>query len=181
MPRALALLPLLPALLLACATGAPAAQPTQGPPACDSGYQPPASLASASTLAPTFKHGTVTIDAASGPLVLRVDVAQTEVQHEFGLMYRNSMPPDCGMVFVFQPPADAKQIAFWMKDTLIPLSIAFVLPNDSIESLQEMAAMDDQTLHYAPQDYEFAIEANKGYFTSHGVAVGDKIEFAVPS
>jgi uncharacterized membrane protein (UPF0127 family) len=175
------LLPLLSALLLACAGGNSAAQPTQGPPACDSGYQPPASLASASTPPPTFSHGSVSIITANGPVNLRVDVARTEAQHEFGLMYRTSMPADCGMVFIFQPPADAKQIAFWMKDTLIPLSIAFVLPDNSIESLQEMAAKDDQTLHYAPQDYEYAIEANQGFFTSHGVAVGDKIEFTAPS
>jgi len=174
----MALVSSLATLLMACATGAPAAQPSQGPPACDSGYQPPASAA---TAPPTFTHGQVTIDTSQGPLALRVDIAQSEPQHQFGLMDRTSMPADCGMIFIFQPPANAKQIAFWMKDTRIPLSIAFVLPDRTIESLQEMAAMDDQTLHYAPQDYEYAIEANQGFFTGHDVAIGDKIEFTAPS
>ncbi|HEX6510736.1 MAG TPA: DUF192 domain-containing protein, partial [Chloroflexota bacterium] len=93
-------------------------------------------------------------------------------------MNRRSLPADGGMLFVFQPPANAKQVGFWMKDTFIPLSIAFVAPNMTIESLQEMQALDDQDIHYAPRDYAYAIEANTGFFGSHGVAVGDVVSIA---
>ncbi len=132
----------------------------------------PASAAASPT--PVFGHGTVTIQTKGGAVNLNVDVAVTPAQQEYGLMNRASMPADSGMLFVFQPPANAKQIGFWMKDTLIPLSIAFVKPDVTIEDLQEMQALSEQ-VHYAPGDYAYAIEANKGFFTSHGVAVGDKV------
>src|SRR5437016_1424566 len=121
---------------MACASApaSPGGQANAAPPACDSGFQPPASAAAPSTPIPTFTKSQVMIRTAQGVAVpLRVDVADTEVKREFGLMYRTSMPADCGMIFVFQPAADAKQIAFWMKDTLIPLYIAFVLPDSTIE------------------------------------------------
>jgi uncharacterized protein len=104
---------------------------------------------------------------------MSVEIADSEAKREYGLMNRSSMPANAGMVFIFQPPADAKQVGFWMKDTLIPLSIAFVEPNMTIESLQDMQA-ETQDVHYAPRNYAYAIEANLGFFASHGVAVGDK-------
>jgi uncharacterized membrane protein (UPF0127 family) len=121
-----------------------------------------------------FSQSKLTIASKGGPVNLSVDVADNEAKQEYGLMNRSSMPPDSGMLFVFQPPANAKQIGFWMKDTLIPLSIAFVKPDLTIEDLQEMQALSEQ-VHYAPGDYAFAIEANKGFFSGHGVAVGDKV------
>lgn len=135
---------------------------------------PPASVAPQGSLTPVFGHGRITIETKGGPVVLTVEIAESDAQHEYGLMNRRSMPPDSGMLFVFQPPADAKRIGFWMKDTLIPLSIAFVEPGLTIESLQEMQALDE-SIHYAPADYAYAVEANQGYFTSHNVAVGDKV------
>ncbi len=93
-------------------------------------------------------------------------------------MNRAVLAPDSGMLFVFQPPAAATQIGFWMKDTLIPLSIAFVEPSMAIESIQEMAALSE-TIHYAPRNYAYAIEANQGYFDGHGVKVGDHIAISV--
>jgi uncharacterized membrane protein (UPF0127 family) len=89
-------------------------------------------------------------------------------------MNRSSLPPDAGMLFVFQPPADAKQVGFWMNDTLIPLSIAFVEPNMAIESIQDMQP-ETQDIHYAPRNYAYAIEANLGFFARHSVAVGDRV------
>ncbi|MBV9121075.1 MAG: DUF192 domain-containing protein [Chloroflexi bacterium] len=133
-----------------------------------------ASVSQSGTPAPSFGHGQVTIASHGGPVQLAVEVATTEAQHEYGLMNRRSLDPSSGMLFVFQPPAGAQQIGFWMKDTLIPLSIAFVQPDLTIESLQEMAALDE-TVHYAPRDYMYAIEANQGFFTNHGVSVGDRV------
>ncbi|HLG72784.1 MAG TPA: DUF192 domain-containing protein [Chloroflexota bacterium] len=130
--------------------------------------------APASSSAPTFQRGQVTINAKSGPVVMPVDIAETQAQQEYGLMNRTSLPADSGMLFVFQPPASAQQIGFWMKDTLIALSIAFVDPNLSIESIQDMQPLTEN-VHYAPADYAYAIEANQGYFANHGVSVGDTI------
>jgi uncharacterized membrane protein (UPF0127 family) len=148
--------------LATCGGGAPLA----------SSASPAAARASASV--PPFARGQVTIQTAGGPLVMPVEIAEDQAQQEYGLMNRTSLPADSGMLFVFQPPANAKQIGFWMKDTLIPLSIAFVDPNMSIESIQDMQPLAED-VHYAPADYGYAIEANQGYFAKHGVNVGDKI------
>ena len=92
-------------------------------------------------------------------------------------MGRATLPADAGMAFAFSEEHNGP---FWMKDTLIPLSIAFVEPNNTIESIQEMAALDEQ-LHYAPRNYAYAIEANQGFFSAHGVAVGDTISLSTSS
>lgn len=89
-------------------------------------------------------------------------------------MNRRSLAPDAGMLFVFTPPASAKQVGFWMADTLIPLSVAFVEPNLTIEDIQDMQALS-RDIHYTQRDYAYAIEANLGYFANHGVSAGDKI------
>ncbi|HLY65448.1 MAG TPA: DUF192 domain-containing protein, partial [Chloroflexota bacterium] len=87
---------------------------------------PPA--ASAST-GPTFGHGSVGISTPAGVVTLNVEIADDTPKRDYGLMNRSSLPADAGMLFVFSPPANAQSIGFWMKDTLIPLSIAFVEPN----------------------------------------------------
>ena len=127
--------------------------------------------------APAFGRGSVTIHTKAGPVVIPVEIADNEAKREYGLMNRSTLPANAGMLFVFQPPADAKQVGFWMKDTLISLSVAFVEPNLSIESVQDMQALS-QNVHYAPRNYAYALEANLGYFASHGVQVGDSLSLA---
>lgn len=114
------------------------------------------------------------IQTKKGAVTLSIEIADTDAKREYGLMNRTTLPPDSGMLFIFQPPADARQIGFWMKDTLIPLSIAFIEPDMTIESLQEMEPMSQQ-LHMAPRDYAYAIEANKGFFATHAVSTGDRV------
>jgi uncharacterized membrane protein (UPF0127 family) len=116
----------------------------------------------------------MTIQTKQGPVSLNVEVADNDAKREYGLMNRQSLGDNDGMVFVFQPPAAAQRIGFWMKDTLIPLSVAFVEPNMAIESIQDMQPLDE-AIHYAPRDYSYAVEANIGWFASHGVGVGDTV------
>jgi uncharacterized protein len=105
---------------------------------------------------------------------LSVEIADDEPKRQHGLMNRKSLPADAGMLFVFNPPANAQQTGFWMEDTLIPLSVAFVQPDMSVEDVQEMQPLS-RDVHYAPRDYAYAIEANQGFFGNHGVNVGDKV------
>jgi uncharacterized membrane protein (UPF0127 family) len=121
-----------------------------------------------------FARGTVTFQTKSGPVTLSVEIADDDLKREVGLMNRRSLPADAGMLFVFNPPADAKRLGFWMKDTFVPLSIAFVEPSLAIEDIQDMQPQSEQP-HYAPRDYAYAVEANQGWFASHGVAVGDRV------
>lgn len=150
--------------LVACG-GSPPAQPSSSA---------PAAVAQASASAPTFGKGQVVIQSKGGAITMPVEIADDEAKQEYGLMNRTSLPANAGMLFVFQPPANAKQIGFWMKDTLIPLSIAFVDPSSTVESIQDMQPLTED-VHFAPADYSYAIEANQGYFANHGVNVGDKI------
>ncbi len=109
-------------------------------------------------------------------MTMPVEVADDQAKREYGLMNRNSLPGNAGMIFVFQPVADTT-IGFWMKDTLLPLSVAFVEPNLAIESIQEMAPLT-LDVHVAPRPYLYAVEANQGYYTANHIAIGDTLTFS---
>ena len=90
-------------------------------------------------------------------------------------MNRSSLDTDAGMVFVF--PSDTNA-AFWMQNTLIPLSIAFVKADGTVVHIEDMQAQTE-TNHYSTEPYRYAIEANVGWFAAQGISAGDKAE--IPS
>jgi uncharacterized membrane protein (UPF0127 family) len=107
---------------------------------------------------------------------LTVDVADTDAEREHGLMGVTTLPPDQGMAFVWDAPTEA---TFWMKNTLIPLSIAFVDQSDRVVTIDEMAPCnaDPCPTYAATAPYTTAVEANAGWFEQHGVGAGDTMEF----
>jgi uncharacterized membrane protein (UPF0127 family) len=109
------------------------------------------------------------IKVASHPL--KVELAVNAPQREQGLMYRKSMGKDDGMLFIFEEP---EYQSFWMKNTLIPLSIAFVDKNGVILNIVDM---EPQTLdaHLSDGAALYAIETNKGWFAAKKVKPGDKV------
>jgi uncharacterized membrane protein (UPF0127 family) len=111
--------------------------------------------------------------ANGGDVVVYVEVATTPEQHQRGLMGRTSMPADQGMVFDF---GGETQTSFWMKDTLIPLSIAWFTHDGVIVDIQEMEALSE-ALHTPRAPYWYALEANKGFFAAHGVQPGDTVRW----
>ncbi len=115
------------------------------------------------------KLPTTTLRVGSHPL--KVEVASNEEQRSTGLMFRKSLPRDEGMLFVFEDPG---YYAMWMKNTLIPLSVAFV---DREGVILNIADMQPRTLdsHLANGPALYAIETNKGWFESHKVHAGDKV------
>ncbi len=102
---------------------------------------------------------------------IKAEVAQTPQEHEIGLMFRTSMGTNEGMIFVFDRPG---QQCFWMKNTLIPLAVAFVAEDGSIVNLDEMKP---QTLdpHCSSKPVRFVLEMNTGWFSKRGVKSGDKL------
>ena len=90
-----------------------------------------------------------------------------------GLMGVTELPPDEGMAFTWDAPTTT---TFWMKDTLIPLAIAFVGPDGRIVTITEMTPCEnDPCRTYASAGpYTMAIESNAGWYTDHDVAVGDR-------
>jgi uncharacterized membrane protein (UPF0127 family) len=111
-----------------------------------------------------------------GNAALTVDVATDEAGREHGLMGVSSLPPNHGMLFVWDAPTDG---SFWMKDTLIPLSIAFVGQDGKIVTIQEMTpcAADPCPTYAANAPYIWAVEANAGWFDQHGIEIGDQAEW----
>ncbi len=112
-----------------------------------------------------------TTTLGAGILNLKVEVAQTPREHEIGLMYRTSMPANEGMLFVFERTG---QQCFWMKNTLIPLSVAFVADDGTVVNVDEMKP---ETLdsHCSVRQVRFVLEMNTGWFKRHGVKAGDKL------
>ena len=99
-------------------------------------------------------------------------LAQTPQQREIGLMFRASMPANEGMLFAFERPS---QQCFWMKNTLIPLDIAFLDDSGAIVNVEHMKA---QTLdsHCSAQPVRYVLEMNDGWFAKRGIKPGFKLK-----
>jgi uncharacterized membrane protein (UPF0127 family) len=111
-------------------------------------------------------------NAAGDEVVLSVEVADDAEERARGLMFRESLAEDTGMIFVY---AEDTTIGFYMRDTTIPLSIAFIGRDGVIIDIQDMQPLDE-TLHYAPGPYAYAVEVNQGWYTRNGIGVGDRVE-----
>jgi uncharacterized protein len=114
------------------------------------------------------------IDTGAGEVAVQVEIADNEAERERGLMGRKTLAPDAGMVFVF--PEDTRS-AFWMKDTLIPLSIAFYDARGRILRVLDMEpCRRDPCAVYDPEvRYRGALEVNRGAFARWDVRVGDTL------
>lgn len=108
---------------------------------------------------------------------LTVEVVETPEQRAVGLMNRFSLQPDHGMLFVFDQP---QRLAFWMKNTYIPLSIAFVDAGGAIINIEDMRPQDEST-HWSRADALYAIEAKQGWFAAKGITPGMKVTGLPPA
>jgi len=100
------------------------------------------------------------------------EVAANEKARTTGLMYRFSLKPDSGMLFVFSNP---QPLAFWMKNTYVPLSIAFIDAEGRIANLEDMAPQTEAT-HSSRGLAMYALEMKKGWFGANGIGPGDRVE-----
>ncbi|MBK6007897.1 DUF192 domain-containing protein [Ramlibacter ginsenosidimutans] len=108
----------------------------------------------------------------AGMHVIDAQVAATDDQRMTGLMFRKEMPQHEGMLFVFEYPS---QQCFWMKNTLLPLSVAFVADDGTIVNIDEMKP---QTLdsHCSVKPVRYVLEMNQGWFSKKGIKAGAKLE-----
>lgn len=109
-----------------------------------------------------------------GGVLLKVEIADTPLSRQRGLMFRENLPEDEGMLFVFER---VDYLSFWMKNTLIPLSIAFIDAEGKIVQMEDMEPLDEQTHHRSVRPALYALEVNQGWFERHGVQIGDRVEF----
>ena len=121
----------------------------------------------------TLPTATITlIDAAGERAELTVELARTAAERGRGLMFREEMAEERGMLFVF---AQETKAGFWMKDTKIPLSIAFIAGDGLILETQDMEPLSAE-LHTPARAYRYALEVNQGWFERHGLGAGDRVE-----
>ena len=118
---------------------------------------------------------TVIIESSAGDKVeLRVEIADDDAERARGLMGRTALAQDRGMLFVFD---EEQTLSFWMKNTLIPLSIAFMDSEGRIVDIQDMKPLDDDPPHYvSAEPARYALEVNQGFFEERVVEVGDRAD-----
>ena len=107
----------------------------------------------------------------AGKHLIRAEVASTEAQREQGLMFRKELPKNNGMLFVFDRPARS---CMWMKNTLLPLSVAFIDANGTILNIEEMEPFT-LVSHCSKGWIRYALEMNKNWFAKNGIMAGSKI------
>lgn len=112
-----------------------------------------------------------TIELTAGMHRIRAMVAQTPEQRATGLMFRTDLPPNEGMLFVFEQP---QRQCFWMMNTLIPLSIAFLADDGTIVNLDEMKPRTTDN-HCSDKPVRYVLEMNAGWFTRKGLKAGDRL------
>jgi uncharacterized protein len=119
--------------------------------------------------------GMRTIRVAIGDASVKAELAETEGQRQRGLMYRQKLGTNRGMLFAYE---DEQIRSFWMKNTYVPLSVAFIDDDGSIVHITDMQprSMDS---HSSIRRCRYVLEVNQGWFDEHGVEVGDVAEFEI--
>ena len=104
---------------------------------------------------------------------IKAEVVRTEADKARGLMFRQKLGKDEGMLFVFEKE---ERLSFWMKNTPIPLSIAFLDKNGTIVDIQDLAPFSLQT-RVSAFPAQYALEVNQGWFKTNGISIGDIVTF----
>jgi len=136
-----------------------------------------AGAAASPPAAPQFGRGTLAISQHERRVVMTVEIAETSETRAYGLMFRKSLPDNAGMLFVFTEDA---RWGFWMKNTLIPLSIGFIDKGWRLLEVLDMAVPADPQAGpwpiYEPSTaYRYALEVNQGFFKKHGFGPGAQL------
>ena len=111
------------------------------------------------------------MELSAGPYRIETEIANTDESRQMGLMHRKKMAPNHGMLFVFNQP---EQYCMWMKNTLIPLAVAFLDEDGQIINVEEMQPQTED-VHCASGPAKFALEMNSGWFKSRGVGSGSRL------
>ncbi len=124
------------------------------------------------------KHSSIsnyrTYELSINNKIARVEVAFTKKDRTIGLMFRDKLDEDHGMLFIYP---QEQNLSFWMKNTVIPLSIAFINSNDVITQIESMAPYS--LLNHASKDKaRFALEMEEGWFVENGIKAGSKVGFS---
>ena len=114
-------------------------------------------------------------ELSAGMYRIDAQVAQSPSERQIGLMQRPSMPPQEGMLFIFERPGVQ---CFWMKNTLLPLTAAFVADDGTVVNLADMQPETTDS-HCSTKPVRYVLEMNQGWFKAHNVKAGFKLSGAV--
>jgi uncharacterized membrane protein (UPF0127 family) len=111
------------------------------------------------------------VKLSAGMYQIDAQVAQTPEQRQVGLMFRKEMPQTEGMIFVFEQAATQ---CFWMKNTLLPLTAAFIADDGRIVNLADMKPLTEES-HCSEEPVRFVLEMNQGWFAKKNIKKGAKL------
>ncbi len=111
------------------------------------------------------------VKLAAGLHNIYAQVARTPEQRATGLMFRQTMPANEGMLFIFEQPA---QQCFWMKNTLLPLSAAFLADDGTVVNIEDMKPQSLDS-HCSTQPVRYVLEMNQGWFAKRGIKPGARL------
>jgi len=109
--------------------------------------------------------------------VVTAEVADEPDERRSGLMFRDSLAADSGMLFVMPRPERA---AFWMKNTTLPLSVAYISPGGVIVEIHDLEPLDEKPVPSAFPNIAYALEMKQGWFAENGILAGDRIKGLPP-
>ncbi len=112
-----------------------------------------------------------TIKLQAGMHLIAAEVAEEPGQRQIGLMQRSAMPANHGMLFVFE---SANVQCFWMKNTLLPLSIAFITDDGAVVNIADMQPLSESN-HCSAKPIRYALEMHQGWFAKRGIKAGFKL------
>ena len=121
--------------------------------------------------APALAQQLPVLQLNAGMHLIRAEVAADFASRAQGLMYRSSMPSNAGMLFIFD---EAATHCMWMKNTLLPLSVAFLDEKGTVINIEDMKPQTDDS-HCARRPARYALEMNGGWFAARGIKPGSRI------
>jgi len=163
------LLALAAANFVGCKNDSPASAPPQhsSAPEPTAAATPPLEIPKAEEGRPQPRL--ITLKLWIGTNEVTAEIAHTMPQIMTGMMWRTNMAEMDGMLFVFAQPHRAQ---FWMRNTLLPLSCAYIDPEGTILELHEMKARDETPIPAGSDQVQYVLEMNKGWFDRHGITPG---------
>ncbi len=132
-----------------------------------------AALTMVLVLAACADNTKATLVTANGNFVFNIELAQTSEERAQGLMFRQTLAKDAGMLFDF---GEEREVAFWMRNTFIPLDMIFIAADGEIKSIHENARPQDPTSIPSGFPVRFVLEIPGGRSREIGLAVGDRLE-----
>ena len=111
------------------------------------------------------------VELGAGMHLIRAELAATDATRSLGLMHRSSLAPNGGMLFVFDAPG---AYCMWMKNTPLPLSVAFIDAAGAIVNIEDMQPHTEQS-HCAARPVTYALEMRQGWFAARGIRAGERL------